>query len=232
MPKHIRSGALTVLAITGAMLGTALAVQAEAQPAPVAATKAAQTSTARTDTAVTPTVAAKAVAAPKFLAASELPPHPSSSWTAGKVTDGVPDEMRFCLEEALLAYDSRYRPFHTDLETSAQQLTIVVGSTAKAKALVTRLNKEIRSCAKRAEQADPEIEASYKSYGSLPVEEGAQVHGLHTNASWGATDISLLSVGRDGRTVTVVEWGQMGDFGDAPVKAFKKTTTTAVNKLY
>ena len=42
----------------------------------------------------------------------------------------------------------------------------------------------------------------------------------------------LLSVGRDGRTVTVVQWGQMGDFGDAPVAAFKKTTTTAVNKLY
>jgi hypothetical protein len=29
-----------------------------------------------------------------------------------------------------------------------------------------------------------------------------------------------------------VQWGQMGDFTDAPVKAFKKTTTTAVNKLY
>ena len=45
-------------------------------------------------------------------------------------------------------------------------------------------------------------------------------------------DIRLLSVGRDGRTVTVVDWGQMGGFKDAPVKAFKKTTTTAVNKLH
>jgi hypothetical protein len=29
-----------------------------------------------------------------------------------------------------------------------------------------------------------------------------------------------------------VSWGQMGDFDDAPVAAFKKTTATAVNKLY
>ena len=36
----------------------------------------------------------------------------------------------------------------------------------------------------------------------------------------------------DNRTVTVVKWGQMGDFDDAPVAAFKKTTITAVNKLY
>ena len=70
------------------------------------------------------------------------------------------------------------------------------------------------------------------AYGSLPVEEGARVHGLHTATSWGATDIHLLSVGRDGRTVTVVSWGQMGDFDDAPVAAFRKTTTKAVAKLY
>ncbi len=217
MPKRIRAGALTVLAITGVTLGSALVVQADAQQAPVAATN---------------TAAATTAAAPKFLAAAELPPHPTSSWTAGKVTDGVPDELRLCLEEALLAYDSRYRAFHTDLDTSARQLTVVVGSTAKAKALATRLNKEIRSCATRIEQSDPETEASYKGYGTLPVEEGARVHGLHTVTSWGASDVRLLSVGRDGRAVTVVEWAQLGDFGDAPVKAFRKTTTTAVNKLY
>ena len=108
----------------------------------------------------------------------------------------------------------------------------MVGSEAKAKALATRLNKEIRSCAKRIEQSDPEIEAEYKDYGTLSVEEGAHVHGLHTETNYGAIDISLLSVGRDGRTVTVVDWGQMGDFSDAPVAAFKKTTTTAVKKLY
>ncbi|MEU9734428.1 hypothetical protein [Streptomyces sp. NPDC048002] len=206
MPKRTRAGAVAVLALAAATVGAALTVPAQAT--------------------------GKAASAPRFLSASELPPHPSSGWTAGKVTDGIPDEMRFCLDEALLAYDSRYRPFHTDLDTSARQLTVVVGTAAKAKALQNRLNKEIKSCAQRIEAADPEVEAAYKSYGSLPVEEGARVHGLHTETSWGATDIRLLSVGRDGRTVTVVDWSQLGDFSDAPVSAFKKTTTKAVNKLH
>lgn len=205
MPKRTRAGAVTVLAVAALTVGAALTVPAGAAP--------------------------RAASAPRFLSASELPPHPSSTWTAGRVTDGVPDEMRFCLEEALLAYDSRYRSFRTDLDTSARQLTIVVGTAAKAKALASSLNKEFKSCAGRIE-ADPEVEATYKAYGSLPVEEGARVHGLHTETAWGATDIRLLSVGRDGRTVTVVDWSQLGDFSDAPVSAFKKTTTKAVDKLY
>jgi hypothetical protein len=204
MPMRTRVGALLAVAVTGLALGATLAAPADAA----------------------------STAAPKFLSAAELPPHPSSSWTAGKVTDGVPDELRLCLEEALPGYDSRYRAFTTELDTSARQLTIVVGSAAKAKALATRLDKEIRSCATRIERSDPQTDATHKNYGTLPVEEGARVHGLHTVTSWGASDIRLLSVGRDGRTVTVVEWAQLGDFADAPVKAFRKTTATAVHKLH
>ncbi|MGW0572210.1 hypothetical protein [Streptomyces tauricus] len=214
MTKHTRGVAFTALAAAALAVGTVLAGPAGAvvnTSAPVSATSS---------------------TTPKFLAASQLPPHPSSAWTAGKVTPGVPDELVFCLEDALPGYDSSYRDFRTDLETNAQQLTVVVGSTAKADALAKRLNKEIKACAAKAEQADPEVEATLKDYGKLPVEEGAHVYGVHTSSSWGATDINLYAVGRDGRAVTVVKWGQLGDFSDAPVKAFKKTTTTAVNKLY
>ncbi|WP_245879163.1 hypothetical protein [Streptomyces reticuliscabiei] len=178
------------------------------------------------------TAKASAPTPPKFLSAAELPPHPSSAWTADRVKDGVPEELSFCLGAALPGYDSRYRAFRTDLDASARQLTIVVGSDAKAKALATRLNKEIRSCPTRIEQSDPEGEAESKDYGTLAVEEGAHVYGLHTETSYGATDIRLLSVGRDGRAVTVVDWSQLGGFEGAPVAAFKKTTTTAVKKLY
>lgn len=205
MLKRTRTGALAALAVATLAAGAALT----AAPAG-AATKA---------------------PAPKFLSASQLPPHPSSAWTADKVTDGVPEEMQYCFGDSLLAYDSRYRTFRTELETNAQQLNVVVGDSAKAKALATRLDKDVKRCVARMEAA-PDIEADHKSYGSLPVEEGARVHGFATRASWGAMDIHLVSVGRDGGTVTVVQWGQMGDFTDAPVKAFKKTTTTAVDKLY
>ncbi|MFE1795594.1 hypothetical protein ACFW9L_05450 [Streptomyces sp. NPDC059517] len=214
MSKRTRGVAFTALAAAALAVGTVLAGPAGAvvnTSAPVSVT---------------------ASGTPRFLSAAQLPPHPSSAWTAGKVTPGVPGELAFCLEDALPGYDSSYRDFRTDLETNAQQLTIVVGSNAKADALAKRLNKEIKACAAKAEQADPEVEATLKDYGKLPVEEGAHVYGVHTETSWGATDINLYSVGRDGRAVTVVKWGQMGDFSDAPVKAFKKTTTTAVNKLY
>ncbi|MBQ0826996.1 hypothetical protein J5Y05_10785 [Streptomyces sp. RG38] len=78
----------------------------------------------------------------------------------------------------------------------------------------------------------PEITAAQRYYGRVNVEEGAHVHGVHTTTSWGATDIGLVSVGRDGRTVTVVQWGQMGTFEDARVADFKATTATAVRALY
>jgi hypothetical protein len=223
MPKRIRAASLTTFVAASVAFGAVLAGPADATGKDASTSKHASTSAS---------AKVKAGAWPKFLSASQLPPHPTSSWTAGKVTDGVPDELRFCIEETLPGYDSRYRAFRTDLETNAQQLTFVVGSSAKAKALATRLNKDIRACATRIEQSDPETEAALKDYGKLPVEEGAHAYGLHTETSWGATDINLYSVGRDGRAVTLVRWGQMGDFSDAPVKAFKKTTTTAVIKLY
>ncbi|MFJ4471868.1 hypothetical protein ACIP2X_30895 [Streptomyces sp. NPDC089424] len=205
MSHRIRAGALTALVVAGLTALTTLAAPAGA--------------------------AARALPSPAFLSASQLPPHPSSSWTAGRVTDGVPLELGLCLADVFPGYDSRYREFRTDLDTSARQLTIVTGSAVKAKALADRMNEEIRTCPDRLE-ADPEIGAAHRDYGAVAVEEGAHVHGLHTWTAWGATDVRLMSVGRDGRTVTVVDWAQMGDFSDAPVPAFKRTTTTAVNKLY
>ncbi|MFE5186301.1 hypothetical protein [Streptomyces sp. NPDC056628] len=204
MSRTIRTGVLAALAVAGLTAGSALTAA--------------------------PAGAAPKAPAPKFLSASQLPPHPSG-WTAGPVSDGVPEELEFCFGEALLAYDIRHRDFRTDLDTNAQQIVVVVGDGAKAKALARRLDQEVRRCALRADAA-PEIKAEYRAYGTLPVEEGARVHGVHTRAAWGARDIGLTSVGRDGGTVTLVRWGQMGDFSDAPVKAFKKTTTTAVDKLY
>ncbi|MGW3421493.1 hypothetical protein [Streptomyces phaeochromogenes] len=231
MSKSTRAASLTTFVAASVAFGAVLAGPADATGKDTSASKHASTNASAKVTKAKVTKG-KASAWPKFLSPSQLPPHPTSSWTAGKVTDGVPDELRFCVQDTLPGYDSRYRDFRTDLETNAQQLTFVVGTSAKAKALATRLNKDIRACATRIEQSDPETEAALKDYGKLSVEEGAHAYGLHTETSWGATDINLYSVGRDGRAVTLVRWGQMGDFSDAPVKAFKKTTTTAVNKLY
>src|SRR5438128_10776570 len=63
-------------------------------------------------------LAGPAVAVPKapgFLAAADLPPHPSSSWTAGKVTGGIPDDVDrdICLR-ALPGHESAW---HRDFRT-------------------------------------------------------------------------------------------------------------------
>ncbi|MFI1753359.1 hypothetical protein [Streptomyces sp. NPDC020571] len=207
MSMRIRTSALTALTVAGLAAATVLTA-----PAAGAAPKA---------------------AAPTFLSASQLPPHPTSTWTAGPVTDGFPEELGLCVStEGVPSYAYRHRQFRTDLDTSAVQLTVVTGSAGQAKALAKHYDDLIRTCADRIEGSSPDVEADGRDYGKLPVEEGARVRGLHTETSWGANDIALLSVGRDGRTVTVVKWGQMGDFQNAPVAAFKKTTSTAVDKLY
>ncbi|MFD0415776.1 hypothetical protein [Streptomyces sp. NPDC127108] len=207
MSMRIRTGACSALAVVALAAGAVLTA-----PAAGAAPKA---------------------AAPKFLSASQLPPHPTSSWTAGPVKDGFPEGLGVCVStEGVPSYDYRHREFRTDLDTNAVQLTVVADTAAHAKALAKHYDDLIRTCADRIEQGSPDVKAKGRDYGKLPVEEGARVRGLHTESSGGATDVALLSVGRDGRTVTVVQWGQMGDFGDAPVTAFKKTTSTAVNKLY
>ncbi len=216
MPIRTRVAALAALTATALAVGATATAQVGAEP---------------NETAQKSASAQKTAAAPRFLAASELPPHPTG-WTAGPVTDGFPEQLAYCLGEGVPAYDYRHRLFHTELDTSAVQVTVVTGSAAKGKALAARLDEEIRGCAARLERLYPEIEAEGRFFGTLPVEEGASVHGLHTETSYGATDVNLLSVGRDGRTVTVVGWGQMGDFDDAPLAAFKKTAKKAVTKLY
>ncbi|WP_055564152.1 MULTISPECIES: hypothetical protein [Streptomyces] len=212
MSKRIRTSALTALAVAALAAGTVLTA-----PSAGAAPKAAEPK----------------AAAPKLLSASQLPPHPTSSWTAGPTTEGFPEALGLCVStEGVPSYDYRHREFRTDVDTGAVQLTVVADSAALAKGLAKHYDDLIRTCADRIEKASPDVAAEGRDYGKLPVEEGARVRGLHTETSSGATDVALLSVGRDGRTVTVVKWGQLGDFGDAPVAAFKKTTTTAVNKLY
>ncbi|NDZ85608.1 hypothetical protein G3I23_08510, partial [Streptomyces sp. SID10115] len=71
MSMRIRTSARTALAVAALAAGTVLT-------APAAG-------------------AAPQATAPKFLSASQLPPHPTSSWTAGPVTEGFPDEIGFCV---------------------------------------------------------------------------------------------------------------------------------------
>jgi hypothetical protein len=181
--------------------------------------------------AAVPAVAAPASDTPRFLEPAELPPHPTSPWYAGPVTAGQPDPLPVCVGDALPSITT-HRDYWTEYDTNAQQITVVERSEQRAKDFAALLRKDLAGCAKKLMQQDPDITATQKYYGRLKVEEGADVYGIHTASAWGSSDIGLFSVGRDGTTVTVVRWGQMGNFQHAQVADFKATTVTAVNKLY
>ncbi|WP_369779029.1 hypothetical protein [Streptomyces sp. R33] len=169
--------------------------------------------------------------APGFLGAADLPPHANSPWHAGKVTKGLPEAAPFCLEGVLPANGSWHRRFGTDLDTGAVQISVRTSSDSAAARLTRSLERRVAACAGDWLREHPDGEASSKDYGTLPVEEGAHVYGVHTSVPESEPGVHLFGIGRDGSTVTVVQWGQMGDLSDAPVPAFKKTTTTAVNRL-
>lgn len=181
--------------------------------------------------AVPATAATSEPGPPAFLQPAELPPHPTSGWYAGPVTAGQPDPLPMCVGDALPSTAS-HRRYWTEYDTGALQVTVVERTTRRAKEFAALLRADLADCARRVMEQYPDITATQKYYGRLAVEEGAHVYGVHTVAEWGASDIGLFSVGRDGRTVTVVQWGQMGTFEHAQVADFKATTRTAVNKLY
>ncbi|MFJ5830093.1 hypothetical protein [Streptomyces sp. NPDC093089] len=179
------------------------------------------------------TAPAQAAAQPAFLAASQMPPS-STPWTATQVFAGVPENGGvLCAPYKIPAENTRYREFSTELDTNGVQITTVARTEADAVKLVDTLRKALAGCGPLLERQNPGLRAVSASHGKLAVEEGAWVYSLDTaDPQIGTTDIHLFSVGRDGRTVTLVRWGQMGDFDDAPLTAFKTTTRTAVNKLW
>ncbi|MBK3541616.1 hypothetical protein [Streptomyces sp. MBT60] len=179
------------------------------------------------------TAPVQAAAQPAFLAAAQMPPS-STPWTATQVFTGVPENGGvLCAPYKIPAQNTRYREFSTELDTNGVQITNVARTEADAVKLVDTLRRALAGCGSLLEQQNPGLQAVSASHGKLAVEEGAWVYSLDTaDPQIGISDIHLFSVGRDGRTVTLVRWGQMGDLEDAPLTAFRTTTKTAVNKLH
>ncbi|MFF9198493.1 hypothetical protein ACF09L_25070 [Streptomyces sp. NPDC014779] len=196
-------------------------------------TALAATAAAALGLAALATAPAQAAAQPAFLSAAQMPPA-STPWTATPVFDGVPENGgALCAPYKIPAQNTRYREFATELDTNGVQITTVARTEADAVKLVDTLRKALAGCGPVLEQQNPGLKAVSASHGKVAVEEGAWVYSLDTaDPQIGSTDIHLFSVGRDGRTVTYVRWGQMGDLKDAPLSAFRTTTKTAVNKLW
>ncbi|MEV6649643.1 hypothetical protein [Streptomyces sp. NPDC051219] len=192
--------------------------------------------TAQTQTAQAPGSAAAsttaAATAPGFIKGTDLPPHPTSPWFAGKVTRGLPEFLPFCLDGVVPSKGAWHRSFGTEFDTGASQISVRASSPTAAGKLAAAVEKAVAGCAADWLRETPGGTASWQDYGPVRVEEGAHVYGVHTSVPESEPGVHLYGIGRDGSTVTVVHWSQMGHLGDAPVTRFKKTTTTAVNKLH
>ncbi|WP_455354281.1 hypothetical protein [Streptomyces sp. SYSU K217416] len=208
---------LTVAVVAAAAVAACTLPGTAAQPQPAHKT-AATTATAAT--------------APGFLKGTDLPPHPTSPWFAGKVTRGLPEFVPFCLDGVLPKKGAWHRGFGTEYDTGASQISVRATSPTAARKLTAAVEKAVARCAADWLRDTPGGTASWQDYGRIRVEEGAHVYGVHTSVPDSEPGVHLYGIGRDGSTVTVVHWSQMGHLGDAPVTRFKKTTTTAVNKLH
>ena len=143
-----------------------------------------------------------------------------------QVTERPTDEVRGALQALATEYDEAGRGF---------ELREVAGgwrfyTRASCAAYVERFVLDGQQA--RLTQAALETLAVVAYRQPVSRARVSAVRGVNVETSGGANDVALMSVGRDGRTVTVVQWQQLGDFTGAPVAAFKKTTTTAVNELY
>ncbi|MDH2387250.1 hypothetical protein QCN29_00305 [Streptomyces sp. HNM0663] len=169
-----------------------------------------------------------ASAVPGFLAAKDLPPVEGTPWYAGKVTRGMPEFPVLCLEDVLPADGATWhRTFRTDLDAEALQVTVVMPSARAAERLAAAVDKVVADWLR----ANPGSTAAWDDYGRLPVEDGAHAYGTYFAPPEAGMSVNLHGVGRDGNTVTFVDWGCLGALKDAPVSAFEQTTTTAVDKL-
>lgn len=169
---------------------------------------------------------------PRFLEAADLPPHPSSDWQAGDVTTGLPEVVPFCVDALELpAEQASHRVFTTELDTGASQVSFVGDSAESAAELATRLEDSVANCAADWLRDHPGGTASWRDLGTQDVGDGARSYGVQIETDHGSQDVHLFGVGRDGDTVTLVSWGQMGTFEGAPVAAYEETVRTAVAKL-
>ncbi|AXG76627.1 hypothetical protein DVK44_01870 [Streptomyces paludis] len=175
---------------------------------------------------------ARAAAEPKFLAAKDLPPHPTMSWKAGKIVKGLPEDGTFCLGKPSAGKWAAHRDFNTESDTSASQLTIVASDATAARKLAESMEKALKDCAPELVRDTPGSIGGWDDHGKIAVKDGAHAYAVFASHPNSEPSIHAFGVGRSGSTVTVFHWGQMGHLEDVPVTAFKNTTKKAVNSLY
>ncbi|MEU1282665.1 hypothetical protein [Kitasatospora sp. NPDC005856] len=172
---------------------------------------------------------------PGMLTTADLPPDPLT-WQ-GHASDQPGDSF----ETRCLA--GWYRPdvpeeniwtadFFTSETAAAYERVYVLPTEAEAIALADSARLHYAGCAGRMQADYPHDVVTAQDHGTVDVEEGATVGGVHEQEvpAWQGYRNVLYGVGRDGNTVAIVEWESNSTQPDVP--AFKETVRAAVNKLH
>ncbi|MGW7435349.1 hypothetical protein [Streptomyces sp. NPDC054849] len=123
------------------------------------------------------------------------------------------------------------RGVYTSETASGLQNTLIFETEAEAIAFAAQARQTYAECPATYDDSPDTIEAGY-DYGTVDVEEGATVQGMRVTYTFGnAYHNHLFGVGRDGDTVTLIEWES--NWSAPPVDYFKNTTVkNVVNRLH
>ncbi|MFJ6619202.1 hypothetical protein ACIQOW_16680 [Kitasatospora sp. NPDC091335] len=171
---------------------------------------------------------------PGLIATTDLPPD-SLTWQVSSIGPGWKDDAP-CLWNWAGPAVSEDRLFTANFMTSetaaATENVIVLPTEAEAVATLDSVRQYLAGCADRTRASSPTSVVTGYDHGTVDVEEGATVGGVHLQKvpAWEGYRNFLYGVGRDGNTVAIVEWESNWTQPDVP--AFKETVRAAVNKLY
>ncbi|MEW2136459.1 hypothetical protein AB0892_07600 [Streptomyces sp. NPDC005409] len=123
------------------------------------------------------------------------------------------------------------REVYTSETAAGLQNTVVFETEAEAIAFAALARQTYAQCPSTYDESPLTVETGF-DYGTVDVEEGATVQGLRITYTFGDTYHNhLFGVGRDGDTVTLIEWES--NWSAPPVDYFKNTTVkNVVNRLY
>ena len=167
--------------------------------------------------------------APDFLRTRDLPR--GHSWSAAGVETGVPAGREFCLSRTIPADSTLYQRYADGLDATVIEYIHTSDSEADAIALVKQETRRLKTCTARWLQHEPNGSAEFKSYGRQPVEDGVSSSGVFTYPPQADPSATLFAVGRDGTTVTIVRFGQIGTSADADVDDFLRSARLATDRM-
>ncbi|MFF4169599.1 hypothetical protein [Streptomyces sp. NPDC001744] len=123
------------------------------------------------------------------------------------------------------------REVSTSETAAGRQNTVVFESEAEAIEFAAYARQVYADCPASPDHGPLAVVTGY-DYGTVNVEEGATVQGMRVEYPSGGTYHNhLFGVGRDGDTVTLIEWES--NWSAPPVDYFKNTTVkNVVNRLY